>query len=57
LVEYFAAWCQPCVSGRKALEAFFTSSTSAKDFLWVSIDMPRLAEAQEAARRTRKKQK
>lgn len=50
LVEYFAAWCQPCVSGRKVLEAFFASPAQAKDFLWVSIDMTRLAEVQKPAR-------
>jgi len=50
LVEYYATWCQPCVTGRKALETFFNSSSQAKDYLWVSIDMSRLPELQNAAR-------
>lgn len=50
LVEYYATWCQPCVAGRKVLEAFFNSSSKAKDYLWVSIDMSRLPELQDAAR-------
>lgn len=45
LVEYYASWCQPCVAGRKILEAFVASG-SAANYLWVSIDMSRLAEIQ-----------
>jgi hypothetical protein len=55
LVEYYAAWCQPCVSGRKALETFFRTVPQARDYLWVSIDMSRLPEAQEAAKRSKQK--
>ena len=55
LVEYYASWCQPCVSGRKALETFFSSASHSKDYLWVSIDMSRLPEAREAAQRTQQR--
>jgi len=55
LIEYYAAWCQPCISGRKALESFFSTAPLAKDYLWVSIDMSRLPEAQEAAKRAKRK--
>ena len=55
LVEYYATWCQPCVVGRKALAAFFSSSSHAKDYLWVSIDMSRFPEAHDAAQRTKQK--
>lgn len=48
LVEYYASWCQPCVAGRRALEAFFATS-AAEHYLWLSIDMSRLPEAQAAA--------
>jgi thiol-disulfide isomerase/thioredoxin len=50
LVEYYATWCQPCVAARQALDGFFSSSSHAKDYLLVSIDMSRLPEAQDAAR-------
>lgn len=50
LVEYYATWCQPCVVGRESLEAFFSSASQATDYLWVSIDMSRLAEARKAAK-------
>lgn len=49
LVEYYATWCQPCVAGRKALESFF-SSGQAKGYLWVSIDMSKLAELRGATK-------
>lgn len=52
LVEYYATWCQPCVAGRKSLESFFDSPARAKGYVWVSIDMSRLAEAQENAKRS-----
>ncbi len=55
LVEYYATWCQPCVAGRKVIETFFGTAAHAKDYLWVSIDMSRLAEAQEAAKRAKQK--
>lgn len=51
LVEYYASWCLPCVAGRNSLEAFFSSASPAEDWLWVTIDMSRLPEAQEAARK------
>lgn len=57
LVEYYATWCQPCVSGRRALETFFRTAPRAKDYLWVSIDMSRLPEAQEAAKRAKRKER
>jgi thiol:disulfide interchange protein len=50
LVEYYATWCAPCVAGRKSLESFFNSASQAKDYVWVSIDMSRLQEAQKARR-------
>jgi hypothetical protein len=55
LVEYYASWCQPCVSGRRALEKFFSSGGPSRDYLWVSIDMSRLPEAREAAQRLQRK--
>jgi hypothetical protein len=53
LVEYYATWCEPCVVGRKALDAFFDSSQRSQDYVWVSIDMSRLPEAREAAERAK----
>lgn len=50
LVEYYATWCQPCVAGRKSLETFFDSPARAKGYVWVSIDMSRLADAKESAK-------
>lgn len=55
LVEYYATWCQPCVVGRKELEAFFDSARQSRDYLWVSIDMSRLPEAREAAQRAQQR--
>ena len=46
LVEYYATWCAPCVAARKSLESFFSSASQAKDYVWVSIDMSRLQDAQ-----------
>jgi hypothetical protein len=53
LVEYYATWCEPCVVGRKALDAFFDSAKGSQDYVWVSIDMSRLPEAREAAERAK----
>lgn len=55
LVEYYATWCQPCVASRKAIETFFDTAGQADDYLWVSIDMSRLPEAQEAAKQAKQK--
>jgi hypothetical protein len=55
LVEYYATWCAPCIVGRKSLEAFFSSASQAKDYLWVSIDMSRLPEARNAAKQAKQK--
>jgi hypothetical protein len=52
LVEYYATWCQPCVTGRKALESFFKSPERGKEYVWVSIDMSRLADVQKTAKRS-----
>jgi hypothetical protein len=51
LVEYFATWCPPCVEGRQLLNAFFKSQPPQK-YLWVSIDMSRLQEVQEKAKKS-----
>jgi hypothetical protein len=52
LVEYYATWCAPCVTGRKALESFFNSASQAKDYVWVTIDMSRLQDVQQAKKKT-----
>lgn len=51
LVEYSANWCAPCVEERKALQRYFATSKHAGDYVWLSIDMSRLIEAQEAAKK------
>jgi thiol-disulfide isomerase/thioredoxin len=50
LVEYFATWCSPCLSERKALTAFF-ATPAAKDYLWLAIDVTRLPDVKEAAKK------
>jgi len=52
LVEYYATWCAPCVAGRKSLESFFSSASRAKDYVWVTIDMSRLQDVQQAKKKT-----
>lgn len=49
LVEYFATWCSPCLAERKSLATFFKTPAS-NDYVWLSIDISRLPEAQEAAK-------
>jgi hypothetical protein len=46
LVEYAATWCAPCRLEGQAIERFFESSPNAPDFIWVTIDMTRIAEVQ-----------
>ncbi|WP_428309844.1 TlpA family protein disulfide reductase [Hydrocarboniphaga sp.] len=49
LVEYFATWCPPCIEERKALTDLFATSPIASNYVWLSIDMSRMLEAEEAA--------
>ncbi|MDB5970808.1 MAG: hypothetical protein JWQ90_3258 [Hydrocarboniphaga sp.] len=51
LVEYSASWCAPCVEETKALTRYFSSSKDAGQYVWLTIDMSRLIEAQDAARK------
>ena len=47
LVQYEASWCAPCVQEAKALEQYFATTSNSGEFVWISIDMARLAEVQE----------
>ena len=42
VVEYFAAWCAPCLPARKALEAYLGTST-ARDTVALVVDFTKLA--------------
>ena len=50
LVEYFALWCPPCLTERRALDALFRDEEVAKKIVWLSIDMTGLIEAQSSAK-------
>jgi hypothetical protein len=45
LVEYHADWCAPCRLEEQALRDFFTDSARRRGFVWLRIDVTRLAEA------------
>lgn len=44
IVEYYAAWCGPCLPARKALEAFLATPKAA-DYQALVVDFTRLADA------------
>jgi hypothetical protein len=46
LVEYAAKWCAPCVLEGKAIGRFFNTAADASDYIWVTIDMTRIIDAQ-----------
>jgi hypothetical protein len=50
LVVYAAGWCAPCLKEANALTAFFKSSSSAEDYVWLTLDVTRMLDAKAAAR-------
>ncbi len=48
LIEYAATWCAPCLIEAKALNAFFSYSKHASDYVWITLDVTRMIEAKAA---------
>jgi len=50
LVVYGATWCAPCLKEAAALKEFFATSPHANQYVWVTLDVTRMIQAQSAAK-------
>ena len=53
LVEYGASWCTPCVVEQKLLKQLFASARNPSEYAWVTIDMTRLIEVKDSAKKAK----
>jgi thiol:disulfide interchange protein len=54
VVEYAASWCAPCVVQEKQLSKVFASIKNASDYAWITIDMTRVPDVEDAIKKVSK---
>jgi thiol:disulfide interchange protein len=50
MLIYAANWCAPCLKEAMAFSEFFRDSKHASDYVWLTLDVTRMLEANAAAK-------